>query len=212
MVIAGIVIDKKNEKKLVKLGVKDSKQLTPKKREELAPKIENLCNSVIVLRIPACKIDSYRKNKINLDSLEAMKMAEIINVSQAEKIFVDSLNFNSDKFKNRIIHHLEDKDIELVCENYSDETYPVVSAASIIAKVERDKVINEIKRKVNYDFGVGYSHDQRTVEFVRMLAKNNKKFPPYIRSTWVTAQIIREHSWQRKLKEFLLRKKDVPCE
>jgi ribonuclease HII len=96
---------------------------------------------------------------------------------------------------------LEKKDVELVCENYADETYPIVSAASIIAKVSRDEDIEELKKKVGYDFGVGYPHDARTIEFIKKLVIENKgKLPNYIRHTWATVEtIVAEHKQTRVL-------------
>jgi ribonuclease HII len=205
MVIVGVVIDKKDEKKLLALGVKDSKKLSPKKREELAKKIEKIAKDIVVLRVQACKIDSYRAKKINLDKIEAMKMAEIIEMCNGDKIYVDSLEQNTKKFKNLIISFLKNKNRDLVVENYLDESIPVVSAASIIAKVERDKAIEEIKKKVNFDFGVGYSHDPRTIEFVKKLIKEKKELPPYIRKSWITTKVLQEESWQKKIKDFFKR-------
>ena len=152
MVIAGVVIDKKDEKKFVKLGITDSKKLSIKRRELLAPKIEELAKTMIVLRIPACKIDSYRSKGVNLDKIEAMKMAEIIDMCGADKVHIDSLESNSEKFKQIILGYLQNKKMDLVVENYSDETYPIVGAASIVAKVERDRAVEEIKRKEGFDF------------------------------------------------------------
>lgn len=206
MVITGVVIDKKDEKKLKVFGVKDSKELSPKRREELAPLIERIAKSVIVLRVPACKIDSYRAKKINLDRIEAMKMAEIIDMCNADRIYVDSLEFNPEKFKKIILSNLPDKKFDLVVENYADETYPIVGAASIIAKVERDKAIEEIKRKEGIDFGVGYSHDDRTIEFVKKLIKERKELPNYVRQSWVTTQLLKKASWQRRIKDFFKKK------
>jgi ribonuclease HII len=206
MVIAGVVIDKKDEKKLKVFGVKDSKELSPKRREELAPFIERTAKSIIVLRVPACKIDSYRAKKINLDRIEAMKMAEIIDMCNADRIYVDSLEFNPGKFKQIILSNLPNKKFDLVVENYSDETYPVVGAASIIAKIERDKAIEEIKRKEGIDFGVGYSHDGRTIDFVKKLIKERKELPNYVRQSWITTQLLKEDSWQKRIKDFFMKK------
>jgi ribonuclease HII len=206
MVIAGVVVDKKDEKRLVKIGVKDSKELSPKRRVELAPKIEELARSVIVLRVPACKIDSYRRKGINLDRIEAIKMAEIIEMSNADKIFVDSLEFNSEKFKQMIFSYLKNKKMDLIVENYADETYPIVGAASVIAKVERDKAIEEIKRREGIDFGVGYSHDPKTIEFVKKLIKERKELPNYVRKSWITTQLLEASSWQRRIKDFFRKK------
>jgi len=208
MVIAGVAVDKKYEKKLKSIGVRDSKELSPKKREELAPKIEEMATSVVVLRVPACKIDSYRAQKINLDRIEAIKMAEIINMIEADIFYVDSLEANSEKYKQLIINYLTNKTANMKVENYADETYPIVGAASIIAKVERDKVIEEIKRKEGFDFGVGYSHDSRTIQFVENLIRTRKELPPYVRKSWVTIQVLKENSLQRRIKDFIFGKRE----
>jgi len=206
MVIAGVTIDKKDEKKLKAIGVKDSKELSPKRREELAKAIDQTAKNIVVIRIQPCKIDSYRQKGINLDKIEAMNIARIIDMSEG-KVYVDSLEQNSKKFKDLIVSFLQNKKRDLVVENYLDESVPVVSAASIIAKVERDKAIEEIKRKVNYDFGVGYSHDPRTIAFLEKLISESKELPPYVRKTWVTTRVLQEKSWQKKLKDFILGKK-----
>ncbi|MDI6798909.1 MAG: ribonuclease HII [Candidatus Aenigmarchaeota archaeon] len=208
MVIAGIVTDKKGEKRLKALGVRDSKTLSPKQRERLAPQIEEIARAVIVLRVPACKIDSYRKQKINLDRIEAMKMAEIIDMSNADRVYVDSLEPNPERFKKMILENLSNKNVELIVENYADETYPVVSAASVIAKVERDKAIDEIKRREGIDFGVGYSHDARSIKFVEKLIRERKELPPYVRRTWITTQLLQEKSWQRRIKDFFKKREE----
>lgn len=160
------------------------------------------------MRVQACKIDDYRAKGINLDKIEAMKVAEIIDMSGANIVYVDSLEQNSKKFKQLIVKHLQNKDVELVVENYMDESVPVVSAASIIAKVERDRVVEEIKQKVGFDFGAGYSHDSRTIDFVEALLKKSSKLPNYVRQSWITTQVLKEKSWQRKLKDFILSNED----
>jgi len=208
MVIAGVKILKRDEKKLIKLGVRDSKELSPKRREELAKEIEKIAKDIVVLRVQPCKIDSYRARGINLDKIEAMKMAQIIDMLDGGKIYVDSLEQNTEKFKNLIMSFLERKDFNLVVENYLDESIPVVSAASIIAKVNRDQAIKEIERKVGQPIGVGYSHDKRTIEFIKKLIKEKKELPNYVRKSWITVKEIQKESWQKKLKDFIFGKKE----
>jgi ribonuclease HII len=213
MVIAGVTIDKKFEKKLIKSGVKDSKKLSPKKREELAKLIEELAGNIVVLRVQPCKIDTYRSQGINLDRIEAMKMAQIIDMSNGSKVFVDSLEQNSKKFKQLVCSYLEKKDRELVVENYLDESIPVVSAASIIAKVERDKAVKELERRVGEPIGVGYPHDALTIKFVEKVIRESKgkELPPYIRKSWITTQLLQEKVWQRRLKDFIFGKTKEEC-
>lgn len=207
--MAGVTIDKKYEKKLVALGVKDSKELSPRRREELAKAIEEIARNIVVMRVQPCRIDDMRAKGINLDKIEAMKMAEIIEMTNDSKVYVDSLEYNSSKFKQLVMSFLKNKNVDLVVENYLDESIPVVSAASIIAKVNRDEAIEEIEREVGQPVGVGYSHDTRTIEFVKKLIKERgKNLPPYVRRSWVTTQLLQESSWQRKIKDFIFGKKE----
>lgn len=208
--MAGVTIDKKYEKKLKELGVKDSKELSPKRREELAEKIEQFATNIIIMRIQPCRIDDMRGSGINLDKIEAMKMAEIIDMTNGSTIYVDSLTHNSKKFKQVILGYLKNnKDCDMVVENYLDESIPVVSAASIIAKVNRDEAIKEIEREAGQPIGVGYPHDELTIQFVEKLIKERgKDLPPYVRKSWVTTQVLQERSWQRKIKDFIFRKKE----
>ena len=206
MVIAGVTLEKKYEKKITALGVKDSKQLSPKKREELAPLIEEIAKNIVVIKVPACKIDANRLHGINLDMIEAIKIAQIIEMSPKSRIYVDSLGQNPKKFERMIRNHLpKEKKFDLIVKNYLDESVPVVSAASVIAKVERDREIEEIKKKVGVDFGVGYSHDKRTIEFIKYLMKKGE-LPSYVRKTWITVENLKAKKLQMKIKQFLKRK------
>ena len=224
MVLACISIDSKDSKKLEAIGVKDSKELSAKRREELFKQIESFAKDIIVVKVSACKISSFKAKGINLDKLEAMKIAEMVTMINADKIYIDSIEQNSEKFEKMIREFLpeEKKKAELVVKNYLDENIPVVSAASIIAKVERDKEIEEIKKQVNFDFGVGYSHDDRTRDFIEKILQTEDQPPSYLRIHWETVQdiarklldenkkvkrwvfkeVLKEDSWQKKIKDF----------
>ena len=204
LVICGLAIDEKAEKKLKKLGVKDSKLLSPKKREELASKIEKIAAHTIIIRVPSCKIDANRRRGVNLNQIEALTMAEIINMVNPDKVIVDSPSYNSHKFKDYLWSKIENKKIELIAENFADKNYPVVSAASIIAKVDRDKKIKELEKKIGEPIGVGYPHDSRTIEFLEKTArKSNGKMPRYVRHTWDTVVQIKKRYEQKGILSFL---------
>ena len=213
LVVAGVTIDIRSEKKLKALGVKDSKELTPKKREELYKHIESIAKDIFVLKVAPCRIDTYRSMGINLDRIEAMKMAEIIDFNSSGKIFIDSLTHNPPRFKKQIEKFTKNKNAELVVDNYMDESNIAVSAASIVAKVERDKEIEELKQQVGFDFGVGYPHDPLTIQFIEKIIKetNGKQLPDYIRKSWVTTELLQEKAWQKKVIDFIFRKKEVEC-
>lgn len=146
-----------------------------------------------------------------MDRIEAMKMAQIIGMNETMvgdggTTFIDALSSNPKRFQQIITSYLKNKDADLVVKNYMDESVVVVSAASIIAKVERDGAIDDIKKRVGVDFGVGYPHDKRTIDFVESLVKQKKELPTFVRRSWVTTQDIIDRNWQKKVKDFFVRK------
>lgn len=180
--------------------------MSPKKREKLAEEIDKIVDHSVIIHVPACNIDSMKKHGINLNQLEALKIAEIINLMRPDKAIIDTPSYNNHKFEDYIYSKLDNevKKVKLICENYADKNYPLVSAASIIAKVERDKKIEKLKKEFNYDFGVGYSHDERTIKFLEKLAQeNNGKMPRHIRTTWSTVKEITKKYEQRGLAGFI---------
>lgn len=207
LVIAGVTVNEKNGKKLEKIGVRDSKTLSPKRREELAGKIEKLASNVVVLRVQPCRIDDMRAIGINLDRIEAMKMAEIISVAGGDEIYVDSLQQNPKNFEKIIRNYVTPDGSKLFVRNYLDESIPVVSAASIIAKVNRDAAIRAIEEKVGQPIGVGYPHDHLTISFVENLLRQKKDIPTFVRKSWITMDLLKEKVFQKKLNFFTNKEK-----
>jgi len=199
MVIAGVMIEEKDEEKLRKIGVKDSKMLTPLQRERLFPLIKKIAKDYVALKVSAKEIDETRKIK-NLNIIEAERMAQIIKTMGADKAYVDAPQVSTEKFK-MVLLNMAKNHTEIISENHADVKYPVVSAASIIAKVERDKEVEEIKKIVGFDFGVGYSHDSRSIEFVKKALKDGKHLE-YIRHSWATVDGLKSKKEQKSLKEY----------
>ena len=223
MVICGITAERRVAEKLRRIGVRDSKELTPAKRAELYDSIkhvlhtESRVSSVLPISIPACRIDAQKSENSNLNLLEARTMAEIIGMIGGEEVYLDALTTRPERFKRVVLDflnegkrgkdvRLEGKKFRIISENEADKRYPIVSAASIIAKVERDRAIEEIKKEAGVDFGVGYSHDQRTVDFVDTLIKTHRRLPAYVRKSWITTQQLQEKNWQRRIKDFIFGK------
>lgn len=203
LVITGVVVDKNDISKLKEIGVRDSKQLTKEKREKLYKKIEDIAEEIIVLRVFPDRIDKLRKNGVNLNEIEAMKTAEIINYSNADVYYIDSLTTRPEKYREKIKKYVTRKPMpKLIVKNYLDESNPVVSAASVIGKVERDKEIVKIAKKENLETGVGYPHDKKTREFLRRVYKKYHRYPNYVRKTWVTAKEIKKELKIKSLKDY----------
>ncbi|MEA1993300.1 MAG: ribonuclease HII [Euryarchaeota archaeon] len=188
LVICGVGAEKMDIK-----GVKDSKLLTPKRRKILAEQIRKNAHSFYYKVFPPEKIDQYtRRHELNL--LEIEGFSEIIaEFDPSSQFFVDSCDVLPDRFKRNIKENVGD--IDLVSEHRADSTYPIVSAASILAKVKRDDLIREIE----YDLGSGYPSDKKTVSFLRNWYKENNTFPDFVRRSWGTAKRIREEEDQQRL-------------
>jgi len=203
LVVCGMVFDQSQERKLKKMKVKDSKMLSAKDRERLAPEIEKLATHTVVIRIPSCRIDGYRRKGTNLNQIEALKMADIINLVQPDKVIVDAPSYNTNKFHDFLWSKIENKNVELVCENFADKNYPFVSAASIVGKVERDKAVRELEKKIGEPIGFGYPSDKTTISFIEKLAENNNgRMPTYVRQTWDTVLQITKKYKQRRIINF----------
>ena len=199
MVIAGVMIDEKDHEELRKMGVKDSKMLSPAQRRRIYPLIKKIAKDYVAIQVSAKEIDESRKEK-NLNIIEAEKMAQIIKIMKADKAYVDTPQASTEKFK-AILLNLAKNHTEIIAENYCDERYPVCSAASIIAKVERDREVEKIKKIVGFDFGVGYSHDARSIEFIKKSLKEKKNLE-FIRHSWVTVDGLKSKKEQKTLKEY----------
>lgn len=206
LVIAGVSIDAEKEKELKKLGAKDSKLLSPKRREALAEKIEEMARDVIVLKIAACRIDKYRRQGVNLNKIEAIKFADVINYLRPEKTYIDSPDVNTNRFELFLKKMVKEDGAKFVVEHKADHKYPVCSAASIIAKVARDEEIEQLKKKYG-DLGPGYTSNEITMKWLKDWLEKHKKFPDIVRKTWVTVSVLdgerkqlKITSWFRKLK------------
>lgn len=199
LVIAGALIEEEKLSKMKEIGVKDSKLLTPMQREKLYDKIIKLLKDFTIIKISAKDIDEMMKIK-NLNRIECEKMAEIIKTLSPDVAYLDAPQVNIEKFKE-YVSSLAKNDTKIIAENYADRKYVIVAAASIIAKVERDREVERIKKITNTDFGVGYPHDEKTIMFVRNCIKTGK-YLEYVRKSWVTFSNLSGEEKQKKLSEY----------
>ncbi len=203
LVIAGASFIEKDVAKLKRLGVRDSKELSPSQREKLAKQIEKIAKDIVILKVGPCKIDEYSRQGVNLNRVEAMKMCTVIDCLGAGKTYVDGPEVNVEKF-SRVMRKMLKNETDLVVENHADSTYAVVSAASILAKVERDREMAELGKKYGID-GTGYPSDERTIASMKDYLGKYKKFPEkgLVRFTWDTTREMLGENKQKKLFWFL---------
>jgi len=201
LVIAGVMAKEEQLSKLAEIGVKDSKLLTPHRREVLAPEIRQIAVDYAIEKLTPRQIDDIVLNgrKLHkLNWLEAQTMARVIQKLKPDKAYVDASDVLEDRFGRDVLDCLAIK-IPIVSEHKADQTYPIVSAASIIAKVERDREIAELA-KVHGDFGSGYPSDPRTIDFLRHCVARPGKYPDFVRVSWKTAQRLKSDKDARQVK------------
>lgn len=197
MIISGVLIEENKISDLIEIGVKDSKELSRKKREEIFEKLIKLVEKYEYILIDPKTIDYYvYKNKLNY--LEINNMINIIKKLRPDKVYIDSPSRNTKKIEEYIKNHLDYNPI-LIVDVKADKKYPIVSAASIISKVIRDKKIDEIKEKTGIDIGSGYPSDPKTIKAIEEYYDILKD---YIRESWSTIKKIKEKK-QRNISEFL---------
>jgi len=188
-VVAGVLVKAEVLPLLVELGVKDSKLLTAKKREALYPEIVKLTENHHIIKVLPDQIDKavYSNRRLHkLNRLEAQTMAKVIEALKPDEVFVDAADVVEYRFKNHIRECLTIK-TRIVSKHKADRTYPVVSAASIIAKVTRDREIANLQLEYG-DFGSGYLTDDKTVAFLKRLLEKNGDYPSCVRKSWKPAK------------------------
>ncbi len=203
MVLAGCLITDETEKELKRLGVKDSKQLTKKRRAFLEIIIKEKAEAFFVVKTQAEEIDGKNNDGINLNDLEAQMSAKIINEINKGftkmKVVIDCPSTNRTAWTETVKTHIDNlSNLEISCEHKADVNHVAVSAASILAKEEREREMEMLKEKYGESIGSGYASDPKTKKFLK---KNLKKLDDHgiFRKSWSTWKKAHSDSNQRKL-------------
>lgn len=187
LVIGGVVIEQDNLDKLSEIGVKDSKKLSPVNRNRLLPIIHEICENVVTSNLSPSEIDDCvinGKKYRRLNYLEAITMGKVALELDPDIIYVDASDTNPERFA-KDIKSILNKDIEIISVHHADELFPVVSAASIVAKCKRDADV-ELISKNNGVFGSGYPSDSKTIHFLKKWFKTYGEKPDFSRKSWKT--------------------------
>ena len=196
MVVAGISVS--SEERLSDLGVKDSKFLSPKERERLYPLIRRRCK-VATVTIGAQEIDAIRI-EMTLNACVARAHAQVITRLAPACAIVDACDVNCFRYAEMVKAHLLSS-CEIVSEHHADEKYMVVSAASIVAKVIRDRAVERLAKKYG-EIGSGYPSDPVTIRWLTGYIGEHPSPPPIARRSWKTVGALLAQKTQRSLLDF----------
>jgi ribonuclease HII len=185
MVICGVLLDVGALEYLESEGVRDSKILSPKRRESLAGIIREVVNKESITTILANEIDRSRSEKKNLNEIEVEAFASTAKILSPAVLYLDAADVNAERFGESVgrLSGLLEKGCDIHSEHKADEKYIVVGAASILAKVERDQHIEDLHEKYG-DFGSGYPSDPKSIKYLQDLLSEEKELPEFIRRSW----------------------------
>ncbi|MEM0046280.1 MAG: ribonuclease HII [Fervidicoccaceae archaeon] len=182
MVVAAVALTGSAETHLAKMGVTDSKKLRKKKREELFDLILTLSLWHDVIIVNPEEIDRENLNNLTKRAFISLACQAISAGVRPSEIIADVVGS-----KESTIEACENVQIRMV--KRGDSTFTAVGAASIVAKVIRDRKIDEIRKQYGLE-GSGYPGDKLTV---RWLKDNPRTLPSFL---------IR-HKWKSKASPFL---------
>jgi ribonuclease HII len=199
LVVGGVALKEQDIPLLTDLGVKDSKLLTPQKREKLYGEITKISAFYTIKLLPdqIDKVVASSRRLHKLNRLEAQTMAKVIDFLKPDTVYVDAADVVESRFGNHVSECLTVK-AKVVSKHKADRIFPVVSAASIIAKVERDQEVADLRLKFG-DFGSGYLTDEKTRRFLKECVGANGDFPVCVRRSWKPAkQVLSERGVEQK--------------
>ncbi len=211
LVISLVTVRSAAGKKLADIGVRDSKMLTPRMREELYGEIMDAAEQVLVDRIMPAEINDSMRSDISLNELEASRFARLFESVGGDvgKLYLDSPDVVAARFgmrfamscskpvrvrgaaSGRRLQHQARRAPLVIAEHKADARYAVVSAASIIAKVIRDRAIRRIERATGIRVGSGYPSDAVTIGAISANIRN-EELARHIRVHWRTMDAIRQ--------------------
>jgi ribonuclease HII len=142
VVAAAVILDRRYRIR----GLRDSKLLLPEKRERLAPRIREHAVAWAIALVDAARID-----QINIYHASRMAMREAVLRLQPlpDHLLIDAVKLDCDLPQRAIIH--------------GDALSASIAAASILAKVERDRLMCEwdvVFPEYGLAFHKGYSTPQ----------------------------------------------------
>ncbi len=184
MVIAGVSMREDALADLASTGVRDSKLCSPRTRDELYSVILGLAESCKIEIIGPDEIDAALADPaLNLNILEILHQAAIIESLAPDHVIIDCPGVNIESYVACLRTHLSSRRPVIQAEHKADQNHPIVSAASIIAKVTRDREVGKIRERIGVDFGSGYPSDPKTRTF---LIEHRNEHDDIKRKSWKT--------------------------
>ncbi len=187
LVVGAVCVRRDEVRALIDAGARDSKALSPARREEV---YERLARCAVLRSAEAAPAEIDRHVTVGkLNELEARLFGELARPFAPAEARVDACDTNARRFGARVAH-FAGPEVAVFARHHADATDPVVGAASIVAKVRRDRAIRQLAADLGTEVGSGYPSDPRTVEFVRRYVAEKGDLPSWLRASWATTRRV----------------------
>ena len=187
-------------------GVDDSKRLARATRESMAAALRNHDSVAVgVAVVPTDRIDDP---ETDMNSLTVAAQAEAIAAvaRDGDTVVVDAGDVDAARFGRRVRSGVRSAgpSVAVHAAHGADATCPLVAAASVVAKVERDTTIDALNAEYpnHGPVGSGYPSDPETRAFLRRYVGDTGDLPDCARASWSTAADVLAAAEQSSLSEF----------
>jgi ribonuclease HII len=199
LVVGGFLLPRAKLPELPGLGVRDSKLLSPQRREEVYERLRSTGRCLSVALAPRT-VDAHVRHH-GLNGLEAQAFARLVREARPSEAFADACDVLPARF-GELVERLSGGCAPVRSSHRADRLVPVVGAASIVAKVRRDRAIARLRGSLGSDLGSGYPSDERTIRFVRSVLLRGGEPPSWLRRSWSTTQRLMPGPTARVLESF----------
>lgn len=185
-------------------GVVDSKQLSAKKRESLAAELRADCEFEI--GVGSVETDEIDDPETDMNSLTVTAQVRALSevAVDGDRIIVDAGDVSESRFGRRVTAGIaaEGIAVDVTAEHGADDTHRLAAAASIIAKVERDRRMQWVGEQYDRPVGSGYPSDPTTRAFLAEYVEAHGELPDCARRSWSTCDDLLAAAEQSALAEF----------
>jgi ribonuclease HII len=196
LVVGGFLAEQDRVEELRSLGVRDSKLLSRARRESLFDGLKEFGDRIAIEILPP-EIDSAVAHR-QLNVLEARAFAKLLRMTDAREVFVDACDPRAERFGRRV-KAMARTSARVVSRHHADRDLPVVSAASIVAKVCRDRAMDRLRAVLDSDCGSGYASDAKTQQFVSTHLSLETERVAWLRYSWKTVDRLKPRAPLRTL-------------
>lgn len=185
-------------------GLADSKQLTPERRDALASQLRATAGVEIGLaEVPVERIDdpATDMNSLTVEA-QAKALGEVAGAN--DEVWCDAADVDADRFARRVRDALETSGtggLDIRAAHRADEDHPLVSAASVLAKVARDDHVAALTAEYG-EIGSGYPGDPATVRFLEAYVERHGRLPGCARASWETSERLLAAREQAGLEDY----------